>query len=153
MSTAYSYPGIYIQELPLSTHTITPTPTSITAFVGYTHPWKTAAFNQAVQLFSFTDYEANFGGLYTSGLICSDVARAVFAFFQNGGNNAWVVGLQPAAMVGATAAAQFGNESADLAFTATIVPDTTVPLVGIQFQALEPTDVVPMTATVTNLRR
>ena len=69
MPVSYSYPGIYIQELPLSTHTITPAPTSITAFVGYTHPWKTAAFNTAVQLFSFSDYEANFGGLYTSGYI------------------------------------------------------------------------------------
>jgi phage tail sheath protein FI len=152
MSTAYSYPGIYIQELPLSTHTITPTPTSIAAFVGYTHPWKTAAFGMAVQIFSFTDYETFFGGLYTSGLICSDVARAVNAFFQNGGNNAWVVGLQPQAYVGATASAQFGTESGDLAFAATINPDPSLTTVGIQFQALEPTDVVPMTVTVTNLR-
>src|SRR5271154_4695244 len=106
MAAALSYPGIYIQELPLSTHTITPTPTSIAAFVGYTHPWKTAVFNTAVQIFSFTDYENNFGGLYTSGLFPSDVAQAVNAFFLNGGNsgaNAWVVGLQPQAYVGNTA--------------------------------------------------
>jgi phage tail sheath protein FI len=151
MSTAYSYPGIYIQEVPLSTHTITPTPTSITAFVGYTHPWKTAAFKTAVQLFSFTDYENYFGGLYTSGLLCSDLARAVNAFFQNGGNNAWVVGLQPEA-IGATTSVQFGSASDDLCFVATINPDATQPTVGMQFQALEPTDIVPMTATVTNLR-
>lgn len=88
MPLSYSYPGIYIRELTLSTHTITPAPTSITAFVGYTHPWKTAAFNTAVQIFSFSDYEANFGGLYTSGLVDSDVAQAVYAFFLNGGNNA-----------------------------------------------------------------
>src|ERR1039457_2815515 len=95
MSASYSYPGIYIQELPLSAHTITPAPTSITAFVGYTHPWKTPIFNTAIQLFSFSDYETNFGGLYASGMISSDVARAVYEFFQNGGNNAYVVGLQP----------------------------------------------------------
>ena len=92
MPLSYSYPGIYIQELPLSTHTITPAPTSITAFVGYTHPWKTATFNTAIQLFSFSDYETYFGGLYTSGLVNSDVAQAVYAFFLNGGNNAYVVG-------------------------------------------------------------
>src|SRR5450755_2453975 len=98
MSTAYSYPGIYIQELPLSTQTITPAPTSITTFVGYTHPWKTLVpFGTAIQLFSFTDYQNYFGGLYTSGVLSSDVARAVFAFFLNGGNNAYVVGLQPSA--------------------------------------------------------
>jgi uncharacterized protein len=148
MSVAYSYPGIYIQEVPLSAHTITPAPTSITAFVGYTHPWKTAAFQTAVHIFSFTDYEANFGGLYTSGLVDSDVAQAVYAFFLNGGNNAYVVGLQPEA----AGVASFGNDSGDLAFQATIVPDTAAPSVGIQLQGLEPGDIVPMKATVTNLR-
>jgi len=153
MSTAFSYPGIYIQEVPLDTHTITPAPTSITVFVGYTHPWKTAAatFNTAVQLFSFTDYETYFGGLYTSGLICCDVARAVYAFFLNGGNNAYVVGLQPEA-IGGSAEAQFGSAAGNLAFTATINPDPTNTSVGIALQALEPADVVPMTATVSNLR-
>jgi phage tail sheath protein FI len=152
MPLSYSYPGIYIQELPLSTHTITPAPTSITAFVGYTHPWKTAAFNTAVQLFSFSDYEANFGGLYTSGLIDSDVAQAVYAFFLNGGNNAYVVGLQPEALVGTTSKGSFGSASDDFAFQAQIVPDPAFPSVGIQFYALEPGDIVPMTATITNLR-
>jgi len=150
MSTAYSYPGIYIQELPLSTQTITPAPTSITAFVGYVNPWQTeqSQFGQAVQLFSFSDYERYFGGLYTSGLIASDLARAVYAFFLNGGNNAWVVGLQPSG-----GGAQFGNESDDLAFMATVNPDSTNTAVGMLFQALEPADVVPMTVSVTNLRQ
>ena len=153
MSATYSYPGIYVQELPLSTHTITPAPTSITAFVGYTHPWKTAVFNTAVQLFSFSDYEANFGGLYTSGLIGADVARAVYAFFLNGGNNAYVVGLQPAALQpGATPPIQFGDQSDNLGYTAMIAPDPASPNVGMLFQALEPADIVPMNATVANLR-
>lgn len=152
MALSYSYPGIYIQELPLSTHTITPAPTSVTAFVGYTHPWKTASFNTAVPLFSFTDYETYFGGLYTSGLIDSDVAQAVYAFFLNGGNYAYVVGLQPEALVGNVSKGQFGNDTDEFAFQAQILPDSTVPGVGVQFYALEPCDIVPMTATVTNLR-
>jgi phage tail sheath protein FI len=148
MSISPTYPGIYIQELPLSTHTITPAPTSITAFVGYTHPWKTAAFNTAVQLFSFSDYEANFGGLYTSGYINSDLAQAVYAFFLNGGNNAYVVGLQPELLSG-NPPAQFGSETDDFAFQAQLAFSAGL---GIQFYALEPCDIVPMTATVTNLR-
>ena len=151
MSTAYSYPGIYIQELPLSTQTITPAPTSITAFVGYTHPWQTAAFNTAVQLFSFTDYQNYFGGIYTSGLVDSDVARAVYSFFLNGGNNAYVVGLQPAAQ-SPTGPVQFGNQPDDLCFVASILPDSTKATIGIELQALQPTDVVPMIAKVSNLR-
>jgi len=152
MSLSYSYPGIYIQELPLSTHTITPAPTSITAFVGYTHPWKTANFNTAVQLFSFTDYETYFGGLYTSGLVGSHVAQAVYAFFLNGGNNAYVVGLRSEALVGNVSKGNFGNDADNFAFQAQILPDSTVPSLGVQLYALEPCDIVPMTATVTNLR-
>ncbi|HEY2858161.1 MAG TPA: hypothetical protein VGJ21_07075 [Terracidiphilus sp.] len=154
MSTAYSYPGIYIQEMPLSTQTISPAPTSITAFVGYTHPYKTkAAFGTAVQLFSFSDYEAYFGGLYTSGLYDANVARAVYAFFLNGGNNAWVVGLQPTAH-GTASSVQFGSDSGDLVPIASIVPDSSAPTVGIELHALEPTDLpsLPMTAKVANLR-
>ena len=44
-----TYPGIYIEELPSSTHTITAAPTSITVFVGYTHPFKTKNINKPVQ--------------------------------------------------------------------------------------------------------
>ena len=155
MSTAYSYPGIYVQELPLSAQTISPAPTSIAAFVGYTHPWKTASFNTAVQLFSFTDYQNYFGGLYSSGLVNSDVARAVYAFFLNGGTNAYVVGLQPEAILNttpATTAGKFGNGAGEFAFQTKIVPDPASPTAGIHFQALEPCDVVPMTVSVTNLR-
>ena len=152
MPLSYSYPGIYIQELPLSTHTITPAPTSIAAFVGYTHPWKTTVFNTAIQLFSFSDYETYFGGLYTSGLVDSDVAQAVYAFFLNGGSNAYVVGLQPEALVGNVSSGSFGNDSDDFAFQAQIIPNAAAPGVGMQFYALEPCDIVPMTATITNLR-
>lgn len=151
MSVTYSYPGIYVQELPLSTHTITPSPTSITAFVGYTHPWKTLNFNTAVRLFSFSDYQSNFGGLYSSGYIDNDVAQAVYAFFENGGNYAYVVGLQPEA-IGTAISVPFGKAPGQLAFQATLVPDPGAPLVGIQLQALEPADLVPMIATITNLR-
>ena len=148
MSTAVSYPGIYVQELPLSTQTISPAPTSITAFVGYTHPWKTSAFNTAVQLFSFTDYQTYFGGLYSSLILTSDVARAVYAFFLNGGNNAYVVGLQPSAQ-GGTPLQAFGTQSGQIAPVGTITQAD----IGIQLNGLEPTDYVTMTATVTNLRQ
>jgi len=40
MPVTPTYPGLYIEELPSSAHTITPAPTSIAAFVGYTHPFK-----------------------------------------------------------------------------------------------------------------
>src|SRR5207249_424985 len=53
MPVTLSYPGIYIEELPSSAHTITAAPTSITVFTGYTHPYKTRSPGQPVRLFSF----------------------------------------------------------------------------------------------------
>lgn len=95
-----TYPGLYIEELPSSAHTITPAPTSITVFVGYTHPFQgecatLGRWGQAIQIFNFTEYERFFGGLYRSSVLKSHVADAVYQFFLNGGTNAYVVGLQP----------------------------------------------------------
>jgi phage tail sheath protein FI len=84
---------VYIQELPSSSHTITPAPTSIAAFVGYTHPLKTKRPGAAIQLFSFADYQNNYGGFFDSPWLPDYVGRAVFQFFLNGGSTAYVVGL------------------------------------------------------------
>jgi phage tail sheath protein FI len=167
MSLALSFPGIYIQEIPLSTQTITPAPTSITAFVGYSHPYRTLQFNTAVQLFSFTDYEKAFGGLFTSGLVDPHLARAVFQFFLNGGTNAWVVGLQAKAVdVSGNALGIFGSA----ANSPTVTPsellqyqaqvfavdssgNTPSTQLGIQFTANELCDTVQMTVTIANVRQ
>ena len=95
MSVAYTYPGIYIQELASSSNSVQPAPTSIAAFVGYSHPFQTAAFDVAQQIFSFNDYETYFGPLFSSGFVDASLPRAVYQFFLNGGSSAWVVGLQP----------------------------------------------------------
>jgi phage tail sheath protein FI len=84
MSTTYTYPGVYIQELPSPVHTISAVATSITAFVGYT---SRGIDNRAEELFSFSDYERLFGGLASN----SELSYAVQQFFQNGGAQAYVV--------------------------------------------------------------
>ena len=95
MSLAYTYPGIYVQELSSSSHAVQPAPTSIAAFVGYSHPFQTQAFNVAQTLNSFNDYETYFGPLFSSGLVDASLPRAVYQFFLNGGSTAYAVGLQP----------------------------------------------------------
>ena len=97
MPVTVSYPGIYIEEILSNSHTITAAPTSITVFMGYTHPFKTKSqhYGEAVQIFSFTDYEREFGGLFDVDWLADDVGRAVFQFFSNGGAVAYVVALQP----------------------------------------------------------
>ena len=68
MPVTPTYPGIYIEEVPSTARTITAAPTSITVFVGYTHPFKTARTSDRdspdLQL---PDYEREFGGLYSVG--------------------------------------------------------------------------------------
>ena len=97
MPVTPTYPGIYIEEILSNSHTITAAPTSVTVFVGYTHPFKTLPQNYgaAIEIFSFTDYEREFGGLFDVDWLSDDVGRAVFQFFANGGADAWVVALQP----------------------------------------------------------
>jgi len=92
-----TFPGIYIEELPSNAHSVTAAPTSVTVFGGYTHPFKTLTANwgKAIEIFSYLEYEQQFGGMYTSGTIESHVAYAVNQFFLNGGSNAWIVALQP----------------------------------------------------------
>ncbi|MBZ5510989.1 MAG: phage tail sheath subtilisin-like domain-containing protein [Acidobacteriia bacterium] len=143
-----TYPGIYIQELPSSAHTITAAATSVTAFVGYTHPFKTNPANwlKAVRIFSFTDYEREFGGLYASGALESHVANAVNQFFLNGGSDAYVIALQP----------HFYDMSVTPPTDQGAVKAASLPLgggTGMTFTALEPTDLIPMTLTISNLQK
>src|SRR5260370_40393199 len=97
MPVAPTYPGLYIEEILSNVHTITAAPTSVTVFVGYTHPFKTQPqhYGQAVEIFSFTDYERELGGLFDVDWLGDDGGRAAFQFFANGGAGAWVVALKP----------------------------------------------------------
>jgi uncharacterized protein len=97
MSITPTYPGVYIQELPSSSHTITPAPTSIAAFVGFTHPLQTPKSSPqstpANVLYSFADYQNYYGGFFSSPGLPDYVGQAVFQFFLNGGSQCYVVGL------------------------------------------------------------
>jgi phage tail sheath protein FI len=105
MPVTPTYPGIYIQEAPSSTHTIAAAPTNIAVLIGYTHPLKTpkSVWEKPVpvQIFGFQDYVRQFGGFLRSGAYANaahdfaDMAEAVNQFFLNGGTQAYLVGLVP----------------------------------------------------------
>jgi len=84
MPATLTYPGVYIEELPSGVRTIIGVATSVTAFVG--RAWRGLA-DDPVMLFSFADYERQFGGLWRD----STMSYAVQQFFQNGGAQALVV--------------------------------------------------------------
>jgi uncharacterized protein len=84
MSGVYTYPGVYIQELPSPVHTIAGVATSIAAFVGFT---ASGIDNRAQAIYSWGDFQRLYGGLASN----SEVSYAVQQFYQNGGTQAYVV--------------------------------------------------------------
>ncbi len=81
---AYTYPGVYIEEIPSGVRTITGVATSITAFVGRA---LRGPVNQPVRVQSFAEYTRLFGGLWQP----STMSHAVNHFFQHGGSDALIV--------------------------------------------------------------
>ena len=104
MATAVSYPGVYIEEVPSTVRTIAGVATSVAAFIGYTSRGPT---NRPVQIFSFADFERQFGGLDLD----SDLSYAVSQFFLNGGGQAWLVRVAAGA---AAAAVSLRNDPGDV---------------------------------------
>jgi uncharacterized protein len=107
-----TFPGIYIQEAPSSSHTVIAASTNIAVFIGYTHPLKTEPnlFGKATQILGFMDYQRQFGGFVRSAAFANqaydvsgadnnvgDMATAVNQFFINGGLTAYIVALQASA--------------------------------------------------------
>jgi phage tail sheath protein FI len=132
MPVTTSFPGIYIQELPSSVHSISAAPTNIAVFIGYTHPLKTSPSIAGIpqQLFGFSDYQRAFGGFLRSTLYSNnsgdfgDMATAVNQFFLNGGTEAYVVGLLPSDAPFTAPTLTYGS----VVFTATQVTDATFQL-------------------------
>src|SRR5215469_13312528 len=84
MPPTFTYPGVYIEEIPSAVHTITGVATSIGAFIG----WATQGpVDEAVLCLSFSDFQNQFGGLDSR----SYLGYAVNQFFANGGQQAFVI--------------------------------------------------------------
>ena len=84
MSSNFTYPGVYIQEVPSTVHTIVPVPTAVAAFVGRS---VRGPINTPVRIHSYADFERTFGGLWWQ----SEMAYAVQQYFLNGGSDAYIV--------------------------------------------------------------
>src|SRR5512140_2984451 len=82
----FTYPGVYIEEIPSGVHTITGVATSIAAFVGWAPKGPT---DEAGLVLSFADFQRQYGGLDSRSLL----GYAVSQFFSNGGQQAYVVRL------------------------------------------------------------
>lgn len=84
-----TYPGVYVLELPSSTHTITGVSTSTTAFIDFFPQGPT---RQAVQINSFAEFQRTYGGLDAR----SEASYGIMQYYLNGGGAAYVVRVVPA---------------------------------------------------------
>lgn len=99
MPVTPTYPGVYIEEVPGGVRTIVGVATSVAAFIDF---FRRGPLNEAVQIFSFGDFEREFGGLDTR----SEASYGIQQFFLNGGAETWVVRVAQAG--------QFSAASIDL---------------------------------------
>jgi phage tail sheath protein FI len=164
VSITPTYPGIYIEELPSTSHSITAAPTSVTVFVGYTNPFWVGPggtpppWGVATELTSFSDYVSIYGGFFSSPWLPDLVGQAVYQFFLNGGSNAYVVALQgesylnpstsPPGSTGVTvspATATLESSGGDGFVASALQP------VGLPASGSTPAIGIPMTISISNI--
>jgi len=86
MPVTPTYPGVYIEEISSGVRTITGVATSIAAFVGWAPK---GPVDRAQRVLSWQDYERAYGGLDARSLL----GYTVYQFFNNGGQDAYIVRL------------------------------------------------------------
>src|SRR5688572_303359 len=86
MPQALTYPGVYVEEVSSGVRTIAGVATSIALFIGWA---KKGSIEKAGRVFSFADYEREYGGLDGRTLL----GHSVMHFFNNGGTDAYVIRL------------------------------------------------------------
>ncbi|HTV13583.1 MAG TPA: phage tail sheath C-terminal domain-containing protein [Acidobacteriaceae bacterium] len=112
--SSYTYPGVYVQELPSAVHTITGVATSIAAFVGWAPMGPT---DEAVLVQNWSEYQAQFGGLYPNVYL----GYAVNQFFGNGGSQAYIIRIVDNASATPCAPASLGTKIGGLTLYASSV--------------------------------
>jgi phage tail sheath protein FI len=80
----YTYPGVYVEEIPSGVHTIAGVSTAAAAFIGF---FREGPMNKAVKIYGMGDFNRVFGGLD----IRSQASYSISQFFENGGSEAWVI--------------------------------------------------------------
>ncbi|MGA6205608.1 phage tail sheath family protein [Nocardia testacea] len=80
----YQSPGVYVEEVDSGSRPIEGVGTAVAAFVGLAEK---GPFNEPTLVSNWTQFTGAFGGFVDGACL----ARSVFAYFQNGGGNAFIV--------------------------------------------------------------
>ncbi|OEE67131.1 phage tail protein [Enterovibrio norvegicus FF-33] len=109
MPVALTYPGVYIQEIPSGSRSISGIATSISAFVG---GFSRGPLNVPVRMFHVGDFDTNFGGVHTD----SETSYALSQFYINGGGEA--IAVRVGGGTNGNLTAQSWNGATSLTFSA-----------------------------------
>src|SRR5258708_13619625 len=88
MPATYTYPGLYVEEVPSGVRTIAGVSTAETAFIDF---FPRGPVDRPQRVTSFGDFERNYGGLDER----SEASYAVQQYYLNGGQIAWNVRVAP----------------------------------------------------------
>lgn len=80
----YLSPGVYVEEIDSGSRPIEGVGTAVAAFVGFA---ERGPFNQPTLISNWTQFTKTFGGFVDDACL----AQSVFAYFQNGGGNSYIV--------------------------------------------------------------
>ena len=83
-----SYPGVYVQEVSSGVRPIAAASTSTPAFVGLAEK---GPDDEALRITSWTEFRRYYGGYINAGYL----AHSVFQFFNNGGQQCYIVRVTP----------------------------------------------------------
>lgn len=110
---SYTYPGVYVEEIAGGARPIDSAGTSTAAFVGLAEK---GPDDQAVRVTSWDEYVRRYGGFVSGGYL----AQSVWAFFNNGGRQCYVVRATPSDAVAAevTLVNRAGTPTAGVRFVA-----------------------------------
>ncbi|MEE3850653.1 phage tail sheath C-terminal domain-containing protein [Gordonia sp. LSe1-13] len=81
---SYLSPGVYVEEVDSGSRPIEGVGTAVAAFVGLAEK---GPFDSPTLVANWTQFTATFGGFMAN----TSLAQAVFAYFQNGGGNCYIV--------------------------------------------------------------
>jgi hypothetical protein len=115
MAASYTWPGVYVEEVPSAIQPIAGAGTSTAAFIGLSADiaaaampvnaagiaYPQAAALTAVPVNSWSEFTQNFGAIQEPNQY---LAQAVFGFFNNGGTRCWVTRLTEVTIANITTA-------------------------------------------------
>jgi phage tail sheath protein FI len=138
MAATYTWPGVYVVEVPSAIQPIAGAGTSTAAFIGVSADiaaaampvnaagtaYTQAAALTAVPVNSWSEFTQNFGAIQTANQY---LAQAVFGFFNNGGTRCWVTRLTEATIADFTTALTQLESIDEIAVVAALLPPSAPP--------------------------